>query len=144
MNKVRCNWPGKNPIMIKYHDGEWGVPLHNDRKLFEFLVLDAFQAGLSWEIILNKRENFRKAFGNFNAEIISQYGDKKISALLKDKGIIRNRLKIRATVDNAKAFLRVQKEFTSFDKYLNQFRSSQEITHIYPHTNAALQIILRL
>jgi len=107
--------------MIKYHDKEWGVPLHTDRKLFEFIILDAFQAGLSWNTIINKRKNFRKAFDNFDPKKISKYNETKIRELLEDAGIIRNKMKINATVKNAKAFLEIQKEFGSFDKYIWQF-----------------------
>jgi len=107
--------------MITYHDEEWGVPVHDDRKLFEFMVLDAFQAGLSWKTILHKRENFRKAFDNFEPEVIANYNEDRIEMLLHDAGIIRNKLKIRATVTNAKCFLEVQKEFGTFDKYIWQF-----------------------
>ena len=107
--------------MIKYHDEEWGVPLHDDRKLFEFIILDAFQAGLSWNTIINKRKNFEKAFDNFVPEKIARYNEKKIAGLLSDAGIIRNRLKIYSTVNNAKTFLKIQKEFGSFDKYIWQF-----------------------
>jgi len=116
MEKQTCGW-AKKPLDIEYHDTEWGVPVHDDRKLFEFLVLDAFQAGLSWSTILAKRENFRKAFDNFDYQKIVNYDQKKIEALLKDSGIIRNKLKINATISNAKAFIEVQKEFGSFDKY---------------------------
>ncbi len=104
--------------MIAYHDEEWGVPVHDDRKLFEFLVLDGFQAGLSWSTILNKRENFRKAFDNFDATRIARYKKRKIAQLLADAGIVRNRLKVHATVSNAAAFLHVQKEFGTFDAYV--------------------------
>ena len=107
--RIRCGWPS-SPISIAYHDREWGVPLKDDRKLFEFLVLDAAQAGLSWEIILRKREGFRAAFDDFNAEKIARYNDKKIKELLADPGIIRNRLKIESAINNASAFLAVQKE----------------------------------
>lgn len=120
MNK-RCGWTISDPLMIEYHDNEWGRPVHDDRKLFEAVVLDGFQAGLSWKTILYKRENFRKAFNNFDAAKIARYGDKKIQSLLQDAGIIRNRLKIEASVTNAKVFLAVQKEFGSFDKYIWQF-----------------------
>lgn len=116
-----CTWPSTNPLMIEYHDKEWGVPLHNDRKLFEFIILDAFQAGLSWNTILNKRKNFEKAFDNFDVKKISKYTEKKFDSLMNDAGIIRNRLKIQSTITNAKAFLLVQKEFGSFDKYIWQF-----------------------
>jgi DNA-3-methyladenine glycosylase I len=123
----RCSWPNNNPLMIKYHDEEWGIPLHNDRKLFEFMVLDSFQAGLSWEIILKKRDNFRKVFSNFNPVKIAKYTNKNVKRLLADKGIIRNRLKITATINNAKRFLEVQKEFGSFDKYIWQFVNGKTI-----------------
>lgn len=112
---------GDDVLMMKYHDTEWGRPVHDDRKHFEYLVLDAFQAGLSWRTILHKRENFRKAFSHFNPNIIAKYDERKLKSLLKDAGIIRNRLKIYGTVKNAKAFLAVQKEFGSFDKYIWQF-----------------------
>jgi DNA-3-methyladenine glycosylase I len=118
--RIRCSWPS-SPISIAYHDREWGVPLKDDRKLFEFLVLDAAQAGLSWEIILRKREGFRAAFDDFNAEKIARYNDKKIKELLADPGIIRNRLKIESAINNARAFLAVQKEFGSFARYIWQF-----------------------
>jgi DNA-3-methyladenine glycosylase I len=117
----RCPWPEGNEQMIRYHDTEWGVPLHDDRKLFEFLVLDAFQAGLSWAIVLKKREGFRKAFSNFDPHSVARYDGRKVKALLADAGIIRNRLKIEATIANARAFLEVQREFGSFDRYIWQF-----------------------
>jgi DNA-3-methyladenine glycosylase I len=107
--------------MIRYHDTEWGVPLHDDRKLFEFLVLDAFQAGLSWAIVLKKRDAFRKAFDNFDPRKVAKYDDRRVKVLLADAGIIRNRMKIEATVANARAFLAVQREFGSFDRYIWQF-----------------------
>jgi len=119
--KQRCSWPNKNPLMVKYHDEEWGVPLHDDQKIFEFLTLEGAQAGLSWETVLNKRENYRKAFHNFNVKKIAKYTEKDVKRLLKNKGIIRNQLKIRSTMLNAKKFLEVQKEFGSFDKYIWQF-----------------------
>jgi DNA-3-methyladenine glycosylase I len=118
--RIRCSWPS-SPISIAYHDREWGVPLKDDRKLFEFLVLDAAQAGLSWEIILRKREGFRATFDNFDPEKIARYDDKKIKTLLADPGIIRNRLKIESAINNARAFLAVQKEFGSFARYIWQF-----------------------
>jgi len=120
----RCHWawsPKTKPAMIKYHDKEWGRPVHDDRVLFEFLILEGAQAGLSWETILNKRENYRKAFSGFDPKKIAKYDKSKQKALLKNPGIVRNRLKISSTVDNAKAFLAVQKEFGSFDKYIWQF-----------------------
>ena len=117
---VRCGWASSEQ-MIRYHDEEWGVPLHDDRALFEFLILEGAQAGLSWSTILNKRENYRRAFDNFDAKRIAGYDQRKIKQLLADSGIVRNRLKIAASVENAKAFLRVQEEFGSFDKYIWQF-----------------------
>src|SRR5215470_20188499 len=117
---IRCGWAAREPN-LSYHDTEWGVPVHDDRKWFEFLVLDGAQAGLSWETILNKRANYRKAFDNFQPEIIAKYNQKKIDQLLADAGIVRNRLKVASFIQNAKAFLAVQKEFGSFDKYIWQF-----------------------
>ena len=119
--KTSCEWPVDDDLMIAYHDEEWGVPLHDDRKLFEFLVLDAFQAGLSWRTILHKRENFRLAFDDFDAQLIARYKKRKIGQLLENAGIVRNRMKIEATVGNAKAFLGVQSEYGSFDSYIWQF-----------------------
>ena len=119
--KIRCAWGTSDPLYLDYHDKEWGVPEHDDRKLFEMLVLDGAQAGLSWLTILKKRENYRKAFDNFDAKKIARYDRRKISSLLNDRGIVRNRLKIRAAIENAKAFLSVQKEFGSFDTYIWQF-----------------------
>jgi DNA-3-methyladenine glycosylase I len=116
-----CNWPGNDPLMIAYHDTEWGVPLHDDRKLFEFMLLDAFQAGLSWKTILHRREGFRKAFDGFDMEIIALYDEDKIQQLMQDASIIRNQSKIRSSVTNAQAFLKIQKEFGTFDKYIWQF-----------------------
>ena len=117
--------------MIEYHDKEWGTPQHNDKILFEYLVLDAFQAGLSWEIILNKRENFRKALNNFNPVKIAKYTDKDFKRLLNDKGIIRNKLKIQSTITNAQKFLEIQKEFGSFDKYIWQFTNHKTIINSF-------------
>jgi DNA-3-methyladenine glycosylase I len=125
----RCPWPGSDELMVAYHDTEWGVPVHDDRKLFEFLVLDAFQAGLSWSTILKKRENFRRAFDNFDYVKIARYKQKKIDKLLNDTGIIRNKLKINATVTNAIAFQAVQKEFGSFDKYIWGFVGGKPIVN---------------
>ncbi len=121
ISKARCSWGEFTLNMQKYHDKEWGVPVYNDRKIFEFLSLEAFQAGLSWSTILNKRKNFIKAFDNFDAVKISKYNKKKVASLLKDEGIIRNRLKIESTISNAKAFLQIKKEFGSFHKYIWQF-----------------------
>ncbi len=118
----RCAWAqGNDPLYQAYHDLEWGVPLHDDRKIFEYLILEGFQAGLSWSIVLHKRDNFRMVFDSFDAEKIARYDDRKIAALLADAGIIRNRLKINAAVNNARAFLAVQEEFCSFDAYIWQF-----------------------
>lgn len=136
-NLTRCPWPKDDELMIKYHDEEWGVPVHNDRKLFEFLLLEGFQAGLSWRTILHKRKNFRKAFDNFDFNKIAEYDKRKINSLMKDEGIIRNKLKIQAAVTNAKAFIQIRKEFGTFDKYIwsfvnykpiiNKFKSSEEL-----------------
>jgi len=128
-NLTRCSWAGNRQHDIKYHDEEWGVPVHNDQKLFEFLVLDAFQAGLSWTIILKKRENFRKAFDGFDAKVIAKYNEKKINALMQDSGIIRNRLKIMSTIRNAQLFLDIQKENGSFDNYIWQFTGGSTIVN---------------
>jgi len=117
---VRCPW-AKNELSIRYHDMEWGVPQHDDRVLFEFLVLEGAQAGLSWDTILRKRENYRAAFDNFDPKAISRYGQRKMDSLMRDEGIIRNRLKILSAVKNATAFLAVQKEFGSFERYIWQF-----------------------
>ena len=118
---TRCNWSTSDPLYINYHDREWGVPVHDDRLLFEFLILEGAQAGLSWITILRKRESYRKAFDNFNPEKVAKYSAKRVEKLLKNEGIIRNRLKINAAVRNAKSFLEIQKEFGSFDEYIWQF-----------------------
>ncbi|MGB6083939.1 DNA-3-methyladenine glycosylase I [Moheibacter sp.] len=118
MEKSRCGWAGKEEIYVKYHDEEWGVPVRDDQKQFEFLILETFQAGLSWITILRKRENFRKAFDNFDYKKIASYNEEKIQSLLEDEGIIRNKLKVRATVTNAQAFMKVQEEFGSFCDYI--------------------------
>lgn len=123
----RCSWPADDALIIEYHDREWGNPVHDDQKHFEFLLLDAFQAGLSWRTILHKRENFRKAFSNFNPQLIAKYNTQKLESLLKDAGIIRNRLKVAGSVKNAKAFLEAQKEFGSFDKYIWRFTNHKTI-----------------
>jgi len=130
-----CNWPGQDALMLTYHNHEWGVPLHDDRKLFEFLVLDAFQAGLSWRTILYKSENFRRAFDDFDVHKIALYDEAKIQELMQDASIVRNQGKIRATVGNARAFLQVQAEFGSFDKYIWQFTGGKTIDH-HPKCNA--------
>ena len=119
--KKRCAWPGDDPLYIAYHDEEWGVPSHDDQHLFEMLILEGAQAGLSWITILRKRDNYRRAFANWNVEKIARFGEKDVARLMADAGIVRNRLKISATIDNAKAFLRVRDEFGTFDKYIWQF-----------------------
>jgi DNA-3-methyladenine glycosylase I len=119
--KNSCDWPGGNKLMIEYHDTEWGTPVHDDHTLFEFLMLDNAQAGLSWQTILNKRENYRRVFDNFDPAKIAQYNKRKITSLLENPGIIRNRLKVQAAVTNARAVLEIQKEFGSFDTYIWQF-----------------------
>ena len=118
---MRCEWCGNDPLYVKYHDEEWGVPVHDDNKLFEFLILEGAQAGLSWITILRKRENYIKAFDNFDPVKVSRYSEKKIEKLLENPGIVRNKLKINSAVGNAKAFLKIQKEFGSFDKYIWSF-----------------------
>jgi len=125
--KHRCEWPGEDFKMIKYHDSIWGVPLVNDRQIFKFFVLDSFQAGLSWSIIWNKESGFAKAFANYDYKKVAKFDKRKINLLLKDTGIIRNRLKILATIHNAQLFMEVQKEFGSFNKYIWQFTNGQPI-----------------
>jgi DNA-3-methyladenine glycosylase I len=125
-NLRRCHWAGTE-LLIAYHDAEWGVPNHDDRTLFEFLILEGAQAGLSWEIILRKRANYRTAFDNFDPRLVAKYDQRKIKKLLADAGIIRNRLKINSAVLNAKAFLAIQKEFGSFDKYVWRFVKDRTI-----------------
>jgi DNA-3-methyladenine glycosylase I len=135
--KTRCAWPGTDPLYVAYHDEEWGVPLHDDRRLFEFLVLDAAQAGLSWITILRKRENYRRAFDGFDPEKIARYRAPRIEKLLRDPGIVRNRQKVQSAVANAKAFLEVVDELGSFDEYIwgfvggkpkrNRFRAMKEL-----------------
>ncbi len=125
----RCVWAGDDPLYVKYHDREWGVPLHNDRKLFEFLVLEGAQAGLSWITILRKRQNYQNAFDGFDAVKVARYGTERIAELLEDKGIVRNRLKVKAAVTNAAAFLKVQAEFGSFDSYIWRFVDGRPIVN---------------
>ena len=127
--KIRCAWCGDDPLYVAYHDQEWGRPLHDEQKLFELLVLEGMQAGLSWITILRKRENFRNAFDKFAVEEVASYGAEEITRLLGNAGIIRNRLKITAAVQNANAFLRVQKAFGTFDKYIWQFVGGEPIIH---------------
>ena len=131
MKKKRCAWPGEDALMIKYHDKEWGKPERRDDKIFRAILLDTFQAGLSWRIVLHKRENFAKAFDNFDYEKIAKYGEAKKAKLLKDAGIIRNRLKINATVTNAEAFIKVRKEFGTFSKYIWGFVKGKPIVNKY-------------
>lgn len=131
-NKTRCQWvPLDKPLYISYHDEEWGVPVHDDQILFEFLVLEGAQAGLSWYTILSKRENYRKAFDFFDPEIVARYDQTKIQALLQNPGIVRNRLKVKAAVTNARAFLKVQEEFGSFDKYIWDFVDGSPIVNTF-------------
>ena len=142
----RCAWGSNNPLMIEYHDTEWGVPLHDDQKLFEFLILEGMQAGLSWSTILNKRQNFRAAFHNFDPQRVARYTARDVKRLLNNPGIIRNRLKIEAAITNARQFLEVQNEFGSFDAYIwhfvegkpikNAFRSLKEIPAKTPLSDA--------
>jgi DNA-3-methyladenine glycosylase I len=115
---TRCSWAGTDPLYVEYHDTEWGVPVHDDQKLFEFLVLESAQAGLSWITILRKRENYRKAFAGFDPKKVARFNEKKVATLLQNAGIIRNNLKIRAAINNAQRFLEIQKEFGSFAKYM--------------------------
>lgn len=127
--KTICQWAKSDPLMTKYHNQEWGVPVYDDRKIFEFLVLESAQAGLSWMTVLRKRENYRIAFAGFNPEKVAKFDDKKINELLSNAGIIRNRAKIEATINNAKKFLEVQKEFNSFAKYIWRFVGGKPINH---------------
>jgi DNA-3-methyladenine glycosylase I len=128
-NIKRCPWPGNDLLMVDYHDNEWGVPQHDDGKLYEFLVLEGMQAGLSWSIVLRKRENFRRAFEGFNPAKVAGFDSKDVERLLSDPGIIRNRLKIEAAISNARCFLTVQKEFGSFDRYIWHFIKGKPIRH---------------
>ena len=144
--KTRCDWAGKDPIYIAYHDREWGVPVHDDRLLFEFLVLEGAQAGLSWLTILKKRENFRRAFAGFEPAKVARFDRRKVARLLEDAGIIRNRLKIESAITNARAFLKVQREFGSFDAYQwtfvggkprrNRWRRIEEVPAHTPESDA--------
>ena len=145
-NMTRCGWAGSDPLYLRYHDEEWGVPAHDDRKLFEMLILEGMQAGLSWLTVLRKREEFRKAFDGFDPSRIAAYDGKKIQSLLENPGIIRNRLKIEAAVKNARAFLEVQKEFGTFDRFIwslvgnkprrNHFRKLNEVPPQTPESDA--------
>jgi len=143
---TRCTWAGTDPLYVAYHDTEWGVPVHDDQRLFEFLILEGAQAGLSWITILRKRENYRRAFDNFNAEKVARYTPKKIQQLLQDPGIVRNRLKVQAAITNARAFLDVQEAFGSFDAYSwrfvdgkpirNRWKSHKEVPAQTPESDA--------
>ncbi len=133
MEKIRCGWCEKDDLYRKYHDEEWGKPVYDDDTIFEFLILESFQAGLSWYTILSKRENFRKAFDDFNYKKIAEYSDQKVESLMQDPGIIRNRLKVLATVTNAQKFQEVQKEFGSFSKYIWGFVDGKPIDN-HPKT----------
>ena len=126
---IRCDWARDDPLMISYHDEEWGVPLHDDRKLFEFLVLEGAQAGLSWRTVLRKRENYRRAFRGFDPERVARYGAKEVARLLSDPGIIRNRAKVKSAISNARHVLDVQAEFGSFDAYLWRFPGGKPIVN---------------
>ena len=130
---MRCDW-AKSELAIQYHDTEWGVPLHDDQRLFEFLILEGAQAGLSWDTVLRKRENYRMAFDNFAVERVARYTDKETAGLLQNEGIIRNRLKIASAIRNAKAFLKVQKEFDTFDSYIWQFIDGKPIRNAWQET----------
>ncbi len=135
--KVRCGWCGNDPLYVKYHDEEWGVPVKDDKTLFEFLILETFQAGLSWITILRKRENFREAFDNFDYKKIAKYDQSKIDSLLQNEGIIRNKLKVHAAVTNAQLFMEIQKEFGSFSNYIWEFVNHKPIKNTWKtHTDA--------
>ena len=131
MSKNRCSWAGPDEIYIKYHDEEWGIPTHDDRELFEMLVLESFQAGLSWITILKKRQNFKKAFDDFDVEKVAGYGESKISELLENDGIIRHKGKIASAINNAQVFIEIQKEFGSFDSYIWSFTDGEIIKAEY-------------
>lgn len=128
-NRKRCDWSRDNLLMTKYHDEEWGAPVHDDKLLFEFLILEGAQAGLSWQTILNKRKNYQIAFDGFDAEKIARYNENDVKRLLGNPGIVRNRLKVLATITNAQKFLEVQKEFGSFDAYIWRFVGGEPISH---------------
>lgn len=128
-NKPRCAWCLKDPLYVRYHDDEWGCPVHDDKVLFEFLILESFQAGLSWLTVLKKRENFRAAFAGFDVSKVARFDQKKVERLMQDAGIIRNRLKIEAAVNNARRFKEVQKEFGSFDKYVWSFTGGKTVVN---------------
>ena len=131
--KTRCEWAGSDPLYLDYHDKEWGIPEHNDQKLFEMLILEGAQAGLSWITILRKRENYRKAFDNFDPKRIAAYNKTKIQELLNNEGIVRNKLKVNAAVKNAGGFLEIQKEFSDFDTYIWQFIGGKPRKNAFKH-----------
>lgn len=135
MCEKRCSWVGNDSLYIEYHDKEWGVPVYDDQKLFEFLILETFQAGLSWITVLRKRENFRKAFDNFDYKKIAKYDDIKFEELVQNAGIIRNKLKIKATISNAQAFIKTQKEFGTFSKYIWKFVDNKPIINKWESIN---------
>lgn len=133
--KIRCPWVDKDHLMIEYHDTEWGVPVHDDNKLFEFLILEGAQAGLSWNTILKKRENYRHAFDNFDPRKVATYGRAKIDALINNTGIVRNKLKINAAISNAKAYVEVQREFGSFNQYIWGFVGGTPVQNSWEKVN---------
>src|SRR2546427_4337864 len=143
---IRCPWSTfDDPLYLKYHDEEWGVPLHDDRKIYEFLVLEAFQAGLSWQTVLHKRENFRRAFAGFDFRKVARFGARDVARLLKDAGIVRNRAKIQAAIENARRFLEVRREFGEFSRYMWSWVGGKPIVHRFqalkdypPYTAEAL------
>ncbi len=135
---TRCGWQGSDALMTAYHDNQWGIPCHDDRELFEMLMLEGFQAGLSWSTILNKRENFRRAFDGWDPEVVVGYGDEKIASLLQDAGIVRNRLKVNAAVRNAQVFLRLREEHGSFDRYLWSFVGGEPLEQPVPASLAEI------
>jgi DNA-3-methyladenine glycosylase I len=132
---MNCTWPGNDELMLAYHQNEWGKPVHDDKKHFEFIVLDSFQAGLSWKTILHRRQGFKKAFANFDVKKVAKFNEDDIARLLLDEGIIRNKLKISGTVKNAKAFIAIQNEFGSFDAFIWQFTNGKTIDN-QPNSNA--------
>jgi DNA-3-methyladenine glycosylase I len=132
-SKPRCGWCGTDPLYVHYHDDEWGVPVHDDRTHFEFLILEGAQAGLSWSTILKKRENYREAFAGFDPERVARFGKREIERLVKNPGIVRNRLKVESAAKNARAFLAVQEEFGSFDRYVWRFAGGRPIQNRWSH-----------
>ena len=143
MQKTRCPWCGNEPLYVNYHDNEWGVPIHDELQHFEFLVLETMQAGLSWYTVLKKRENFRRAFDNFDPQKVAMYNEQKVDLLMQDAGIIRNKLKIRATINNAARFLEVQKKWGSFDTFIWSFVNNRPIVNYWQtmlHVPASTQL----